>query len=193
MKDGKIWSGSDGILGADDRAGVAVVLKLAQYLYTQSIFNGKVKFIFTVEEEIGLLGAKNVDEHFLWGIDAAFVIDRRGTSDIVTHNWSMKFCSEEFGGFVEEMAKQSNLVGWKCTRGGSSDTRIWAEHGIQSVNLSAGYWNEHTERECLDVDASFNVTTLLKKVFERSNEMRRVFLNRDNRGRVKGKIRVVNK
>jgi tripeptide aminopeptidase len=65
VKNGAIWSSDKGILGADDRAGVAVILELAQRLHYLG-FNGKVKFIFTVEEEIGLIGAKSIDEYFLW-------------------------------------------------------------------------------------------------------------------------------
>ncbi|WP_297987890.1 M20/M25/M40 family metallo-hydrolase [uncultured Anoxybacillus sp.] len=52
MKHGPIWSSSRGILGADDRAGVAVLLEVAKWLET-SDFNGTIKFAFTVEEECG--------------------------------------------------------------------------------------------------------------------------------------------
>ncbi len=48
------------------------------------------------------------------------------------------------------------------------------DHGIQSVNLSAGYWYEHTENEFLDVAACFNVTKLIKGFFEKSREIRMV-------------------
>jgi len=172
-KDG-MWRSSKGILGADDRAGVAVLLYMAEHLI-QSNFRGKVKYIFTVEEESGLQGARRVDDYFLWGTDAAFVIDRRGTGDIVTSCWGeIPFCTEEFGLCVEHIANQANLQGWKCTSGGSSDTRIWANHGIQSVNLSAGYGNEHTEDEFLDVAACYNVTKLLHAVFEHSREIQRI-------------------
>lgn len=48
QKNGTIWTSSEGILGADDRAGVAIIVMIAKYL-NQSDFCGKVKFIFTVE------------------------------------------------------------------------------------------------------------------------------------------------
>ena len=63
------------------------------------------------------------------------------------------------------------MSGWACTNGGSSDTRIWAEHGIQSVNLSVGYGNEHTEEEYLDVEAAYGTVKLIKGVFENSREL----------------------
>ena len=138
-------------------------------------FQGTVKCIFTVEEEIGLLGAKGVDADFLQDVDAAFVIDRRGTGDIVTSRGGYeKFCDDSFGEFIEETARDHGLAGWKCTAGGSSDTRIWASHGIQSVNLSAGYYHEHSSDECLDVEGSLGTIELLMALFKEAMMMRRV-------------------
>lgn len=178
LKDGDIWSSSSGILGADDRAGVALLIHIANVLHASQTFHGKVKFIFTVEEEIGLMGASQVDSYFLWGTDAAIVLDRRGTHDIVVScGGYFSFCDEQYGRFFEEMALEGNLGDWTCTAGGSSDTRIWAEHGIQSVNLSVGYANEHTDREYLDVAACYNTAKLVKSVFKYSTDLKRVLRN----------------
>lgn len=115
VKEKGIWSSSAGILGADDRAGVAVLLNIAHSL-NQSSFSGKVKFIFTVEEEIGLIGAKQVDDYFLWGTDAAIVVDRRGTGDIVTScGGYIPFCDQAYGELLEKVAKEAGLSDWKCT------------------------------------------------------------------------------
>lgn len=73
-KEDGIWTSSKGILGADDRAGVAVLLETAKNLMNSS-FSGKVKFIFSVEEEIGLCGAHAIDEYFIWGVNATIVVD----------------------------------------------------------------------------------------------------------------------
>ncbi|MDE5414307.1 M20/M25/M40 family metallo-hydrolase [Alkalihalobacterium chitinilyticum] len=173
-KKATIWSSSKGILGADDRAGIAVILHLIEHLY-HSTFSGRVKVIFTVEEECGLIGAKKVDEYFLWGTDAAIVVDRRGNGDIVTSCGSFQpFCDPEYGDFFEKVAVEEGLSGWATTIGGSSDTRIWAGHSIQSVNLSAGYMNEHTDEENLDVAACYQTAKLLIGVFKREKELRRV-------------------
>lgn len=175
VKDNGIWSSSEGILGADDRAGVAVVLEVARSLQQDKTFSGKVKCIFTVEEEVGLVGARNVAEYFLWDVEAAVVIDRRGTGDIVTScRGGMSFCDAAFGEWMEQQAMEAGLTGWQCTAGGSSDTRIWAEQGIQSVNLSAGYDNEHTEAEMLDVQACYNTVKLIKTVLKNSRTLRSV-------------------
>ncbi|NMD72827.1 M28 family peptidase [Bacillus sp. DNRA2] len=178
VKNGRIWTSSNGILGADDRAGVAVILQLAEFLNCCSTFSGRVKFIFTVEEESGLVGARKVDDYFLWGTDAAIVVDRRGNGDIVTScGGSIPFCDELYGQIFENVAVAEGLEGWSVCPGGSSDTRIWAGHGIQSVNLSAGYKYEHTDQELLDVTACYGTVTLLKGFFKKSGGLRTVLRN----------------
>ncbi|WP_174732172.1 M20/M25/M40 family metallo-hydrolase [Mesobacillus harenae] len=175
LKDGRVWYSSKGILGADDRAGIAILLHIAEQLHLSSTFSGKVKFIFTVEEECGLVGASQVDEYFLWGTDAAIVVDRSGKGDIVTScGGYIPFCDASYGTFFEEAAAEEELKGWAATIGGSSDTRIWAEHGIQSVNLSAGYGKEHTNQEFLDVSACYETAKLIEGVFKRSSELRTI-------------------
>ncbi|PIC80931.1 peptidase M28 [Sporosarcina sp. P18a] len=165
LKTDGVWSSSEGILGADDRAGIAILLQISKYLHT-SRFTGTVKYILTVEEETGLIGASEVDSAFLENVDAAFVLDRRGSGDIVTSCAGMEyFCTKSFGIAIEEIAVISDAGEWKCTPGGSSDTRIWAAAGIQSVNLSVGYRNEHTNSESLHVGDCYNTVTLLKSIF----------------------------
>ncbi|MGG3915986.1 M20/M25/M40 family metallo-hydrolase [Rossellomorea vietnamensis] len=175
IKGGKFWSSSKGILGADDRAGVAVLLHIAESLHLSTNFNGKVKFIFTVEEECGLVGANEVDAYYLWNTDAAIVVDRRGTGDIVTScGGYVPFCDQRYGAFFEEVAISEGLNNWKATSGGSSDTWVWAMHGIQSANLSVGYFNEHSDKESLDVQACYRTAKLIEAVFTRSRELKKV-------------------
>ncbi len=51
-----------------------MLLETAKNLMNSS-FSGKVKFIFSVEEEIGLCGAHAIDEYFIWGVNATIVVD----------------------------------------------------------------------------------------------------------------------
>ncbi|WP_231505600.1 hypothetical protein [Bacillus sp. EB01] len=102
------------------------------------------------------------------------MIDRRGTGDIVTScGGHIPFCDEQYGILFEKAAEDAGLTGWNCTSGGSSDTRIWAEKGIQSVNLSAGYNYEHTSQEILDVKACRNTLKLVLSFFNNSRELQR--------------------
>ncbi|MHA6260019.1 hypothetical protein ACXYMX_08890 [Sporosarcina sp. CAU 1771] len=150
-----------------------VVLSAAKSV-GKSDFRGTVKYIFTVEEEIGLCGAREVTKSFLWDVDMAFVIDRRGTSDIVTSRGGYDpFCTSEFGVRLERIARQSGLGAWKTVTGGSSDTYIWAQSGIESVNLSAGYQFEHTDAEQLDVEACYGTYTFLMEILANTHQLQR--------------------
>ena len=166
LKHGNVWTSSYGILGADDRAGIGVVLytlKQLQMMQLQSPV--KVKIAFTVKEEVGLCGAKAVSQDFLEGVQAAIVVDRRGNGDIVTGTWGTAFCDELFGSMIALIGNLGEEKRWEPTMGGRSDTLIWAQQGIQSVNLSVGYQNEHTSEEELNIDVAFATANLLKKVF----------------------------
>jgi tripeptide aminopeptidase len=162
LENGTILRSSKGILGADDRAGIAIILEVLAGI-RQTNFNGTIKFAFTVEEEIGLRGAKDIDKEFIADVDAAIVVDRRGTSDIVTSCMGIyPFCNEEYGKIFEQAGRLAGMPDWKMTQGGYSDTLVFAENGINTVNLSAGYRNEHTEHEHVDYRAAYNTFQLIK-------------------------------
>lgn len=166
LEDGTILRSSKGILGADDRAGIAIILEVLAGI-RQTNFNGTLKFAFTVEEEIGLRGAKGIDKEFIADVDAAIVIDRRGTRDIVTSCMGIyPFCREEYGAIFEKAGELAGMPDWKMTQGGYSDTLVFAENGINAVNLSAGYRNEHTELEYVDYHAAFSTFLLIRTALQ---------------------------
>ena len=61
IKEGYIVSDGTTILGADDKAGLAVMLEVLTVMKEQNIAHGKIEFIITVGEESGLVGAKALD------------------------------------------------------------------------------------------------------------------------------------
>lgn len=70
MSGDRITTDGTTILGADDKAGVAVVIEALRQIKEQNIPHGPLEIIFTVAEEAGLLGAKNLDFsklHSRWG------------------------------------------------------------------------------------------------------------------------------
>ncbi|PXF59145.1 MAG: peptidase T [Deltaproteobacteria bacterium] len=58
---------SDGttVLGADDKAAIAILIETARLLKEHKVSHGPIEFLFTVCEEIGLLGAKSLDPDLL--------------------------------------------------------------------------------------------------------------------------------
>lgn len=94
-----------GILGADDRAGIAIIMNILKEL-NQRDFTGTLKITFTVEEEIGQYGAEKIDSSFFDDVDCAISLDRRHASDIVTRNGYQDYCSPEFGQFFERVSRR---------------------------------------------------------------------------------------
>ncbi|WP_207940725.1 peptidase T-like protein [Enterococcus sp. DIV2402] len=77
-EDGK-YVVSDGttILGADDKAGIAQILEVEAVLRENDLSHPPLEFLFTICEEVGILGAFAVDTELLAG-KVAFVLDGKG-------------------------------------------------------------------------------------------------------------------
>ncbi|MBM4762214.1 M20/M25/M40 family metallo-hydrolase [Bacillus sp. B15-48] len=61
IKDGYVVTDGTTILGADDKAGLAVMLESIRVLKEKKIPHGPLQFVITVGEESGLVGAKVLD------------------------------------------------------------------------------------------------------------------------------------
>ncbi|MFM1655404.1 M20/M25/M40 family metallo-hydrolase [Brevibacillus sp. B_LB10_24] len=161
IRDQDIYYASKGILGADDRAGMAIVLAVIRNL-ARSSFNGKVKVAFTREEEIGRKGSQALDQAWLGDVELAIVVDRRGNRDIVTSYADVQpFCHPSVGQFFEEAGRLCGMPDWKAVRGGISDACTFASYGINSVNLSAGFQYEHTWDEFVSITSCKETVQLI--------------------------------
>ncbi len=86
---GKTIVTADGttLLGADDKAGVAVIMEAAAYLAAHpEIAHGPVRVCFTCDEEIGR-GVDHLDLHRL-GAHVGYTLDGGGTGEIDTETFS---------------------------------------------------------------------------------------------------------
>jgi tripeptide aminopeptidase len=61
VKDGVVHSDGTTILGADDKAGIAVMLEVLQNLVEQKLPHPAIEVVITVQEESGLVGAKGLN------------------------------------------------------------------------------------------------------------------------------------
>ncbi|MCX7701670.1 MAG: peptidase T, partial [Gemmataceae bacterium] len=89
VRSGQTIITSDGttLLGADDKAGVAVVMEAAQRLYTESDrLHGPIRLCFTCDEEIGR-GVDFVDLEKLSAL-VAYTLDGAGVGEIETETFS---------------------------------------------------------------------------------------------------------
>ena len=77
LKDGIITSAGDTILGGDDKAGVVAILEALRQLDEQKLMHGDIQVVFTVAEEGGLNGSKNIDQTLLKA-DFGYALDSSG-------------------------------------------------------------------------------------------------------------------
>lgn len=83
IKDGYVVTDGTTVLGADDKAGLAVMLEVIRVLKEQNIPHGEIQFIITVGEESGLVGAKALDRSLIKA-KYGFALDSDGkVGDIV--------------------------------------------------------------------------------------------------------------
>lgn len=148
-KKGTIWSPEG--LGADDRAGIFAIIKIIESGLRPSV-------IFTTDEEVGGLGASALSEKEcpIPNLKYLIQLDRRGMNDCVfyeCHNPLFTEYIESFG-FIEQYGSFSDI------------SFLCPEWEICGVNLSVGYFDEHSVIETLYVPALLDtikkVKTMLK-------------------------------
>lgn len=105
-----------------------------------------LKVLFTVQEEIGAVGASYASIKFF--DDCRFVLecDRKGNSDIITSIYHEKICSDEFLYDIKPIFKS---YGYSKNNGLLTDVVELRDNNLNlsCVNISCGYYNPHTDEE----------------------------------------------
>lgn len=60
IKDGIIYSDGTTVLGGDDKAGIAAIMEALETIKERKLPHGNIEVVFTIHEEGGLYGAKNL-------------------------------------------------------------------------------------------------------------------------------------
>ena len=150
--DGKIIK-TDGksILGADDKAGVTIML----YMIENKIPG---LYYFFLGEEVGCVGSRKVanvqKDQKVEGINKVISFDRRGNDSVITFQSSQRCCSDVFG---EALSKQLNLAddtfSYKNDPTGIlTDSVQFIKIYSECTNISVGYRSEHTFSEQQDIE-----------------------------------------
>lgn len=79
---GKVKSDGKTILGADNKAGVAVIMEILKLIKGNKLPHGDLDILFTVAEEIGLSGSKYVNRKFMKA-DFGYVLDGGDVDEII--------------------------------------------------------------------------------------------------------------
>lgn len=143
------WFASGDVLGADDGAGVAMLMHL--------LCSGvPAYYIFTQGEERGGIGAKFIADEYDWLLmqfDRAIAFDRRGIESVITHQGFGRCCSDTFGNALAGALDEHNLnlMHLVDDTGIYTDTAEFTEIIPECTNISVGYYSEHTQKEHLDL------------------------------------------
>ena len=143
------WRAKGDVLGADDGAGVALLMHL--------IWGGvRGYYVFTQGEERGGVGARYLAEKqagLLREFDRAIAFDRRGIDSVITHQGWGRCCSDTFGTALAGalMDGNDNLMMLNDDTGVYTDTAEFTDIIPECTNISVGYAREHTQEESLDL------------------------------------------
>lgn len=150
-KNDVLWSPQG--IGGDDRCGVWAILEI--------IKKHKPYVLFTEDEESGCIGARKAAKILKApNVRMIIEIDRRGSEDCVFYDCGNK----EFQEYIEKF-------GFKTAFGTFSDIcELSSEWDIASVNLSSGYYNEHTLQEMVKIKEIIATRDKVIKILEDEDE-----------------------
>jgi hypothetical protein len=143
------WYANGAPLGADDGAGCAMLMHL--------IHSGVAGYyIFSQGEECGGIGAKfiaNNNSALLKQFDRAIAFDRRGIDSVISHQGMGRCASDNFCQSLASALNQHNdlLMYSPDDTGVYTDTAEFTDDIPECTNISVGYYNEHGDRENLDI------------------------------------------
>ncbi len=133
---------SDGttILGGDCKAGVAAIMEALESILEDGTPHRSIEVAFTREEEIGLVGARNLDFSQIRGTEAV-VFDGEGPPSQITSS------SPEYIGFDIEVTGRAAHAG------------VEPEKGLSAIRIAAEIITRFPQGR-LDEETTFNVGTI---------------------------------
>lgn len=149
VEDGYIKTDGTSILGADDKAGMTILLYM---------IHNKVPglYYFFIGEERGCIGSSALSGNYpneLKRINKCISFDRRGTDSVITHQMFGRTCSEEF---AKNLSNKLNEVEPSFrykpdSTGIYTDSAQFSSIISECTNISVGYYSEHTCSERQDI------------------------------------------
>jgi len=168
------------ILGADDKAGMTVILYMIQKQVPGLYY-------FFIGEEVGCIGSRKLADtwtktEFSKYIKKVVSFDRRGTDSIITYQMFGRCCSDEF---AQELANRMNATGNKMkmeldNTGILTDSAKFVKLVPECTNISVGYQNEHTGKESQDIEFLRRLCNTVVKVDWETLPVKRDVLEEDD-------------
>lgn len=159
------------ILGADDKAGVTVML----YMMTHNIPG---LYYFFIGEEVGCIGSGLASKYgdFKGKYDRIISFDRRGTNSVITYQSGSRCCSDLFANKLSKELNKSGMSYVKDDTGVYTDSAEFTDIIPECTNISVGYYKEHTYNESQDIEHLIKLANACINV-----EWEKLPINRDPR------------
>lgn len=172
QRDHMLHSDGSTVLGADDKAGVAIMCMMIRAGVSGT-------YAFFVGEEVGCIGSKAAaDEYKLRLKDktgkavhpylgvpfrACISLDRKGSSDVITHQLGGRCCSDAWAQALADGINKymSNGSFSPCPNGVFTDSASYMDCIDQCTNLSVGYHGQHGNTEHIDMQHAFDLCLAL--------------------------------
>lgn len=153
--DGNRLSSDNGI-GGDDKCGIISALECLK--------DCDVNAVFTIDEEIGCIGAERIDKGIFKNTCYFIEVDRRGCDEVINN-----LCYPSSTGAVmdEALKPYMDSFGLKFGDGTFTDlSEIIPEVKIGGINLCAGYYEAHTIKEYVILSELHKSICFCKAVFK---------------------------
>ena len=147
-------------LGADDGAGVWLLMEMLDA-------GVPCWLVFFRAEEVGGLGssfAAKDNPKFFKSFTHCISFDRRGTSDVITHQSWGRCCSDELAAHLSSALNDQGLDYRPNDGGIFTDSANMTDLIAECSNVSCGYNHEHHKEEDLDVDHLLRLRDALVKI-----------------------------
>lgn len=128
-----------GVLGADDGTGMYIMMQMIRS-------NVPGHYVFFAEEEKGRIGSSKyyMPEHIMRCVS----FDRKGIDNLITMQSGEEGCSDEFAtAFISKFP----IPFRKDPTGSFTDSYTFFDTVPECINLSVGYYSQHTKDEVQDV------------------------------------------
>ena len=133
------------ILGADDKAGVTILLWMIEH-------NIPGLYYFFLGEEWGCVGSKLATQLDFSDYKRCISFDRRGYNSVITNQLGKICCSDEFAQELSSRLTEAGLQYSPDPTGIFTDSAMFMDLIPECTNVSVGYFNEHSESEKQDIN-----------------------------------------
>lgn len=154
------WDGSLGRqcgVGHDDKAGVYFCLQALDKF-------DNIKAFFPLDEEVGCLGTNQCDVSFFSNVGFMVQLDRRGNNDISQYTNGVDVVDSATKKLLRDCMKKFKYKWQDCMFTDVGELVDILE--IQGVNISCGYYNEHSSDEVLRISEYDNAERFALEVLK---------------------------